>query len=193
MHSRLCVAALLIAALSLPVFGQSKESSASPVMRKPGPGPLRARLSFLVGEFTTSTRVITGRPGAKEGLGTGTTSIRWGLDSMFLFIDEQSVNSMLGNYRGFGVLGIDPAGKEYTLTMYNNFGDQPAYHGAFSGDTLVFTTRVPFAGGSFDQKVVWFAEGKSVRLQVFNDLGKGFVEAIDQTYRPRMAVPAGER
>jgi len=181
MVHRVMAAALLIAIFCMQVHAQTKEAGAP---KKPGPGPQRARLAFLVGEFETTTRVMSGRPGAKEALGTGTSSIRWGLDSMFLFIDEQSVNTLLGHYKGFGILGYEPSSSQYTLTMCNNFGDRPEYHGTFAGDTLVMTTRIPFPGGAFDQKLLWFTEANTVRLQVFNDMGKGLVQVVDQTARP---------
>jgi len=185
MSGRMIVAAILVAACGLQVNAQSKQEAASPAMKRPGPGPERLRLSYLVGEFSTSTRIMTGRPGAKDLPGTGTSSIRWGLDSMFLFIDDESVNPMMGHYKGFGVLGVDPAGSQYTLSMYNNFGDRPEYRGAFSGDTLVMSGTVPYPGGAFDQKISWFSEGNTVHLKVFNNMGKGFVQVIDQIARPR--------
>ena len=185
MPGRQIVAAVLMTFCALQLNAQSKEAPAPPAMKKPGPGPQRARLAFLVGEFATATRIMSGRPGAKEALGTGTSSIRWGLDSMFLFIDEESMNSMLGHYKGFGVLGFEAASGQYTLSMYNNFGDRPDYRGAFSGDTLVLATKVPYPGGAFDQKLLWFTEGKTVHLQVFNDMGRGPVQVVDQTSRAR--------
>jgi len=185
MVHRMIAAGLLIAVCALGASAQSKGGSAPPAMKRPGPGPQRARLAFLVGEFETSTRVMSGRPGTPPALGSGTSSIRWGLDSMFLFIDEQSVNTMLGNYKGFGILGYEPSSSQYTLTMCNNFGDRPEYRGAFSADTLVMTAKIPFPGGAFDQKLLWFAEANTVHLQVFNDLGKGLVQVVDQTARPR--------
>ena len=183
MVRRLIAAALLIAVCSVETYAQSKGASAPPAMKRPGPGPQRARLAFLVGEFATETRVMSGRPGAPAALGTGTSSIRWGLDSMFLFIDEQSANTLLGNYKGFGILGYEPSSGKYTLTMCNNFGDRPEYLGTFSADTLVMSAKIPFPGGTFDQRLLWFTEGNAVRLQVFNDLGKGFVQVVDQTAR----------
>jgi len=193
MVPRLLATLFLIAAFVLQMQAQSKESGPPPSMSKPGPGSERARLAFLVGEFTTATRVMSGRPGGKEALGTGTSSVRWGLDSMFLFIDEQSKNSMLGQYKGFGVLGFNHASSQYTLAMYNNFGDSPEYHGAFSGDTLVMATRVPFPGGSFDQKLFWFPEAGTVHLKVFNDMGKGPVQVVDQVGHRSSAATGPDR
>jgi hypothetical protein len=117
-------------------------------------------------------------------VGKGTSSGRWGLDSMFVFYEEQSVNPLLGTYKGFGVLGYDPGEKLYVLSMYNNFGDRPQYRGAFSGDTLILSTRVPARSGAFDQKILWYRLGDAIRLEVLNDKGSGFVPVIEETSRP---------
>jgi hypothetical protein len=120
----------------------------------------------------------------EEAVGRGTSLISWGLDSMFLFIDERSVNPILGNYKGFGVLGFDPRDQQYVLSMYNNYGDAPQYRGGFSGDTLFLSSTVRMPGGSFVQKIQWFMEGTAVRLRVLNDRGKGLVPVVEQWARP---------
>src|SRR5208283_2356259 len=58
------------------------------------PALLRSKVEFLVGSFTTSTNMpppSTSMP--KGATGTGTSVITWALDSMFLSIEEESVNS----------------------------------------------------------------------------------------------------
>lgn len=160
---------------------QEKDHTNPPFMKRPEPGPERARLSFLVGKFVTETYILPS-PRMKEGAkGAGTSIIEWSLDSMFLSVNEQSTNAILGNYQGHGMLGYDPQEKKYVLSMFNNFGDHPKYEGNFAGDTLVLATRVPLPGRAFDQRLQWFHEGRKVRLQILNDLGQGFKLVIDQT------------
>ena len=100
---------------------------------------------------------------------------------MFLVIDEESTNPLLGGYKGLGLLGYDAAERRYVLSMFNNFGDHPEYRGDFAGDTLVLTTKVHNPGGSFDQKLLWYSEGGKVLLRVLNDMGHGFVPAVEET------------
>jgi len=170
-------------------FAQEKQTPAPPSMKRPEPGPERVRLSFLVGNFTTETRMPPG-PMMKNGaIGTGTSVISWGLDSMVLTVDEQSINPVLGNYKGYGMLGYDPQEKQYVLSMFNNFGDHPQYRGSFIGDTLVLATKVPMPGRSFDQQLRWFREGALVRLHILNDFGQGPKLVIDQTATPSSAAP----
>jgi len=141
------------------------------------------RLAFLVGSFVTEAHILPGRMVKKESVGSGTSEISWGLDSMFLFVDERSVNPALGVYKGFGLLGYDRHERQYVLSMYNNFGDHPQYRGTFAGDTLVLATRVPAPGKSFDQQVRWYAEGEIVHLDVLNDTGEGFIPVMTQIAR----------
>jgi hypothetical protein len=167
-----------------PTFAQEKRAHDGPVMKRPEPGPERARLSFLVGNFTTKTRILPSPMMEKEALGTGTSIIAWGLDSMFLTVNEQSINPIFGNYKGYGMLGYDPQERQYTLSMFNNFGDQPQYRGNFAGDTLLLVTKVVTPGGSFEQTLQWFREGSIVRLRVLNNMGQGFLPVIDQAATP---------
>lgn len=172
-------------ALILCAFGIAMGQGQSPVSqsaRTKAENP-RERLAFLVGSFVTEARILPGRMIKKESVGSGTSEVSWALDSMFLFVDERSVNPVLGVYKGFGLLGYDPHERQYTLSMYNNFGDHPQYHGTFAGDTLVLSARVPAPGKPFDQQVRWYAEGESVRLEVLNDTGEGFVPVMTQVAR----------
>jgi hypothetical protein len=153
-------------------------------MKRPKPGPERARLSFLVGNFTTETRILPSPMLKKGATGTGTSVIAWELDSMFLTVDEQSINPVLGNYKGHGMLGYDLQEKQYVLSMFNNFGDHPQYRGSFVGDTLLLATKVPMPGRSFEQKLEWFRDGTVVRLRILNDFGQGLRPVIDQTSTP---------
>jgi hypothetical protein len=163
---------------------QEKQTSGASAFRKPGAVSERARLSFLIGRFTTEAHVMPGPMVKEEAVGKGTSVISWGLDSMFLFIDEQSVNPLLGNYKGFGVLGFDTKDQQYVLSMYNNFGDSPQYRGGFSGDTLSLSSTVRAPRGTFVQKVQWYSEGSVVRLRVLNDMGQGFTPVVEQWARP---------
>ncbi|HUN66913.1 MAG TPA: DUF1579 family protein [Bacteroidota bacterium] len=144
----------------------------------------RSKIAFLVGSYTT-TAAIPPAPGIpKGGSGTGTCVISWALDSMFLSISEKSVNSVLGKYAGYGMLGFDPQREMFVLTMFNNFGDRPQYQGSMVSDTLVLTTSISAPKGTFQQKILWYRDGKKVRLQVLNDFGKGYVPALDETSTP---------
>ncbi len=144
----------------------------------------RVKLGFLTGNFATETRIPAMPSAPKGATGKGTSVITWGLDSMFLLIDEQSVNSVFGQYKGHGVLGFDGPSRQYILCMYNNFGDHPVYKGDFLGDTLVLKTTVAMPGHAFDQQLLWYKEGHSIRLKVLNDTGQGLSLVVDQ-----IAVP----
>ncbi len=78
---------------------------ASPFQR-PGPGPEQAKLAFLVGTFTTETRVMPSPMSPNGGAGKGTSMVTWGLDSMFLMIDEQSVNQIFGKSQRARFTGV---------------------------------------------------------------------------------------
>ncbi|MGE5692656.1 MAG: hypothetical protein ACM3YF_02640 [Candidatus Zixiibacteriota bacterium] len=163
---------------------QEQKKEPAPTMPRPKIGPELVKLSFLAGDFTTET-AIPANPAMPEGAkGEGWAKNRWSLDSMFIFIEENSQNSLLGNYKGQGFLTFDRQEKQYVLSMFNNFGDHPVYKGDFKGDTLVLETLVPMPGGSFTQRLCWYSDGKNVKLQIFNEMGKGAVLAIDQTYKP---------
>ncbi|HUI66048.1 MAG TPA: DUF1579 family protein [Bacteroidota bacterium] len=174
----------VLALLGNATVAQQKKSDQPAPMRRTGPSSEQAKLSFLVGTYATETKVHLGPTSSKDALGKGTSAIRWGLDSMVIFVEEQSVNPVLGNYKGFGILGYDRSASQYALSMYNNFGDHPQYRGAFSGDTLVLSCRVPSPGGAFDQKILWYKDGATLRLQVLNDMGTGFVPVVDQFSMP---------
>lgn len=146
----------------------------------------RARVEFLVGNFATATYFPPNPSMPKGATGKGTSVIAWGLDSMFLSIEEQSFDSLLGHYKGHGMLGFDSHTHEFVLSMFNNFGDHPTYHGNFVGDTLVLQTKVPAPKGSFDQKLLWYKDGKAIKLKVLNDFGKGFLPALEQTATPAL-------
>lgn len=143
----------------------------------------RQRLGFLVGSFVTEGHILPNRVIKKESVGSGTSEVSWVLDSMFLFVDERSVNPAMGVYKGFGLLGYDPHEGQYVLSMYNNFGDHPQYRGGFSGDTLVLAARIPAPRKPFDQQVRWYPDGENVRLDVLNDTGEGFLAVVTQIAR----------
>jgi len=166
---------VLIVAISLPASAQ---------FERPAFGPEQAKLAFLVGSFTTATHIPPSAMAPDGADGKGTSNAEWGLDSMFVILDEQSSTGFLGNYKGHGVLGFDRRDGKYSLSMFNNFGDTPQYRGNFSGDTLVLMTKVDYPNGSFDQKLVWYQENKMVRLKVYNDMGTGFVLSIEETSTP---------
>jgi hypothetical protein len=164
--------------------GQKQANSRDSLLQKPAVNTERAKLQFLVGSFATETNIPAGPTAPKSATGKGTSVISWALDSMFLLIDEQSINSLFGHYKGHGVLGFDSQTHQFVLSMFNNFGDRPSYKGNFVGDTLVLETKVPMPGRSFDQRLVWYKDGESVTLRVLNDLGKGYVLVLEQTAIP---------
>jgi hypothetical protein len=164
-------------------IAQKQTAPGDSVMQKSTPRSERARLNFLIGNFATETRIPKSPLAPNGANGTGTSVITWSLDSMFMLIDEHSVNSLFGQYKGHGVLGYDEPTRQFVLSMFNNFGDHPSYKGSFVGDTLVLSTKVPMPGSSFDQKLEWYKEGDVVKLKVLNDRGKGFVLILEQTAR----------
>jgi Protein of unknown function (DUF1579). len=172
--------ALILFAIGI-AMGQG-HSPLTPSARTTAENP-HERLAFLVGSFVTEPHILPGRMFPKESVGKGTSEVRWVLDSMFVFVDERSVNPVLGVYKGIGLLGYDPHDRQYVLSMYNNFGDHPQYRGSFAGDTLVLAARIPAPGKPFDQQVRWYPEGETVRLEVLNDTGEGFVPVITQVAR----------
>lgn len=153
-------------------------------MMKPSFGPELAKLGFLTGHFTTQTKIMMDPNSTEGSVGTGSSMIHWGLDSMFIFISEEENNPAMGIYKGFGVLGYDSQQNQYVLSMYNNFADRPQYKGSFAGDTLTLTTNVETPQGPFTQQLKWYKEGNNVRLQIFNDMGQGYVLMVDQTATP---------
>jgi hypothetical protein len=155
---------------------------AQEAIRRPGPGPERTKLSFLTGSFTTDTHMPPGPMNPEEVVAKGSSTLWFGVDSMFVLLDEQSDNPVLGKYKAHGVLGYNPRDMQYMLSMYNNFGDAPQYRGSFNGDTLVLKSKVQFPGGSFDQLLHWYKEGYSTHLKVYNDMGKGLMLVVDQIY-----------
>jgi hypothetical protein len=108
----------------------------------------------------------------------------WALDSMFLILDDQSQNPLLGNYKAHGVLGYDVSSQQFILSIFNNSGDRPIYKGGFTGDTLVLITHVPMPKRPFDQKILWYKSGSAVKLQILLDSGKGYALVIDETETP---------
>ena len=170
---------VILLCYSSDLFAQNK-----PPFQKPGTGPEWAKLAFLAGTFTTETHLSPSRMSPNGSVGKGSASLTWAVDSVYLLLDDQSSDQVMGQYRAHGVLGYSAREGKYTLAMFNNFGDTPRYTGSFSGDTLVMTSKVEFPGGSFDQKLVWYKEGKNLRLKIYNDMGKGPMMAIDQIQTP---------
>ncbi len=183
---------LLLAALLLTIAlsqAQEQKQEQAPAMPRPKFGPELAKLSFLVGDFTTETAIQPNPMMPNGSTGKGRSTLKWGLDSMFLIIEETSQSALLGNYKGQGLLTYDRQEKQYVLSMFNNFGDHPVYKGDFNGDTLVLETDVPIPGGSFKQKLMWYRDKKNVRLQIMNNMGTGFMPVIEQTYTPAAEYP----
>ncbi len=155
--------------------------SFSAQMTKPSFGPELARLSFIVGHYTTKTNVMMED---NTSIGDGTIKAHWGLDSMFVFYSSEEKNPALGSYKGFGVLGYNSENSQYVLTMFNNFGDRPEYKGNFAGDTLTMSAKIQSPQGPFDQKMKWFKDGNNVRLLIYTDFGQGYSLMVDQTATP---------
>jgi hypothetical protein len=142
------------------------------------------KIEFLLGSFATAVSMPPAPMMPNGATGKGTSVMTWALDSMFISIEEQSVNSLFGRYLGHGMLGYDSQSRQFVLSMFNNFGDRPTYKGNMEGDTLVLQTKVPSPRGTFDQKLLWYKEGGSVKLKVLNDAGKGFATVVEQTATP---------
>jgi hypothetical protein len=181
------VATIIIVTMAL-LFGvspaQGQNTSDSSTVQKQSPATQRARVEFLAGTFATATNMPPPPSMSKGATGKGTSVISWTLDSMFLSIDEQSVNSLFGHYKGYGMLGFDAQTGQFVLSMFNNFGDHPIYHGNFIGDTLTLQTNVPAPKGTFDQKLLWYKDGDTVKMRVLNDFGKGYFPVLEQTATP---------
>lgn len=169
MKKQIILAAAAVVVLSGQIFAQ---------MTKPTFGPELAKLSFIVGHFTTKTNVMMGD---NTSTGAGTIKAHWGLDSVFVFYSTEEKNAALGSYKGFGVLGYNSESNQYVLTMFNNFGDRPEYKGNFFGDTLIMSAKIQSPQGPFDQKMKWFKDGDNVRLLVYTDFGQGSSLVVDQT------------
>ncbi len=175
------------AAFVVALVAGTLQVAAQEMMQRPVPGPERMRLSFLTGSFTTETRMPPSPMNPEEVVGKGTSTLSFGVDSMFILLDEHGENPVFGNYKAHGVIGYNPQDKQYTLAMYNNFGDAPQYKGTFNGDTLEFKASIAYPGGSFDQKLHWYKDGSNVRIKVYNDMGNGPTLVVDQVYVPASA------
>lgn len=154
-------------------------------MTRPTYGPDQAKLSFLVGQYTT-TSTITMRDNTTTS--TGFVKTHWGLDSMFVFVSSEESNPNMGSYKGFGVLGYDSRNDDYALTMFNSFGFRTEFKGQFSGDTLTLKSQIETPRGTFNQKMVWFKEGQKLRMLVYGDFGEGYSLMVDETATPATAV-----
>ncbi|HTY35707.1 MAG TPA: hypothetical protein VMH23_01280 [Bacteroidota bacterium] len=146
--------------------------------QKPTVASERPKIAFLAGTFSTVVSIPPSPPMPKGMSAKGTSTVGWILDSTFLSIDDQ--NSLFGRYKAHGVLGFDAQEGQFVLTMYNNFGDHPSYHGSFVGDTLVLLAKIPSPRGTFEQKLQWYKEGNAVKLKIQNDMGKGFMPVMEQ-------------
>jgi len=169
---------MLVIGLILLIAGAAK------AQMRPAPGPEVKKLGFLTGQYTTRSNVYLNGGSTEPAMGTGTATLRWGLDSMVVLLDESENNPALGVYKGFGIVGYDRHDGKYYLSMFNNYGDRPQYSGDFAGDTLLLTTTVPSPEGKFVQLVKWYANGNTLRLQVFNDFGQGPTLSVDWTATP---------
>jgi hypothetical protein len=178
------IAILMIAFIIGQFTTQGQTTSDSSTSKKPALGTEQARIEFLVGTFATATYIPPMPSMPKGATGKGTSVITRALDSKFLSIEEQSFNSLFGQYKGHGMLGFDSQTHQYVLSMFNNFGDHPTYQGNFVGYTLVLLTKVQAPRGSFDQKLQWYKDGDTVKLRVLNDSGKGFLLTLEQSSTP---------
>ena len=145
---------------------------------------VRARIKFLAGNYATVSSMPPMGSMKKGVEGKGTSVVSWTLDSLFLSIEEENANALFGKIKEHGMLGFDSQIHQYVLSMFNNFGDHPVYHGNFAGDTLVLQTTIPAPKGSFDQQIRWYKDGDTVKMKVLNDTGKGFHPILEQTSTP---------
>lgn len=164
------------------IFTFTQFGSASAQMTKPQFGPKQQKLSFLLGNFKTESKMTMG---PNSSTGTGYQTAHFGLDSLFVFISARETTSTMGSYRSFGVLGYNSRASQYELSMFNNFGFQTQYKGDFSGDTLVMSASIETPNGTFKQRMKWFKEGKNLRYLIYGDFGGGGYQLIvDQTGTP---------
>ncbi len=179
---------VLTLAFCLP-YAYGQKTQHSPPVRRQTFATERGKVGFLIGSFMTET-VIPPAPSMPKGAtGKGTAVIAPALDSMFFSLEDESVNTLLGNYKGHGMLGYEPQTHEFVLAMFNNFGDHPTYHGNFVGDTLVLLAKIPAPKGSFDQKLLWYKDGDAVKLKILSDFGTGFALTLEETSTPMSQKP----
>lgn len=163
------------------IFAMSQFGTASAQMTRPQFGPKLEKLSFLLGSYKTESKITMG---PNSSTGSGYTTARRGLDSMFVFISSRETNSSMGSYRSFGVLGYNSTTSEYVLTMFNIFGSRSEFKGNFSGDTLSLAATINTPRGTFKQRMDWFKEGENLRLLIYGDFGQGYTLMVDETATP---------
>lgn len=169
------------------VFTIAQFGNASAQMMRPQFGPNQQKLSFLLGNYKTESKMTMG---PNSSTGTGYEAAHFGLDSLFVFISARETTSAMGSFESFGVLGYNPRTSQYELSLFNNFGFQTQCKGDFSGDTLVMSASIETPNGTFKQRMKWFKEGKNLRYLIYGDFGgQGYRLMVDQTGTP---VPGGK-
>src|ERR1041385_6520056 len=72
------------------VIGQHQSAAIGAKIQKSSVASERAKLGFLAGTFTTETVIPSSKPSPNGATGKGTSTIAWGLDSMFLLINDET-------------------------------------------------------------------------------------------------------
>jgi len=189
MNNFVKISILTVVLIAGQAIAQKQPAAHDSLGLKPALGAPRAKLNFLVGSFATETILPPGPSMPQGATGKGSSVISWALDSTVLLIDEQSLNTLFGQYKGHGVLAFDAPSHRFVLSMFNNFGDHPTYNGNFVGDTLVLETEVRMPKHPFYQKLVWYKDGDALKMSVLNNYGEGFVLVVKQTAIPIARTP----
>ncbi|HXF49242.1 MAG TPA: DUF1579 family protein [Verrucomicrobiae bacterium] len=184
MRKVLCLLTLgtaLFAAAAL--FAQEQPPAAGMEPPKPKFGPELARLSFLVGNFS-SENMAHPSPMGNGGPGKGRNINRWDLDSIFLMFNYEGELAGMGGYKGKGMLTYDGRDGQYKCWWFDNFGSSNLYQGTFAGDTLLLEGEIPLPQGTLKEKIMWHPEGKKFKFRLFQDWGQGFNLAMEETATP---------
>ena len=147
---------------------------------KPKFGPELAKLSFLVGNFTTEN-ITFDTPMGKGGPGKGRNMNRWGLDSLFVMATYEGTMATMGNYQGHGMFTYDWPTGQYKCWWFDNYGNHNEYTGNFMGDTLALESEIPTPQGNLKEKIMWHAEGKKVKFRMVWDMGQGPIPVMEET------------
>ncbi|MCI0330066.1 MAG: DUF1579 domain-containing protein [candidate division Zixibacteria bacterium] len=178
--------AIFLAAVTL-LWAQEQQPQQGGAPPKPKFGPELAKLSFLVGNFTTEN-MTHDSPMGKGGPGKGRNMNRWGLDSLFVMANYEGTMAGMGDYKGHGMFTYDGQAQQYKCWWFDNFGNHSEYTGSFVGDTLAMESEIPTPQGNVKERIMWHPEGKKVKFQMTWDMGQGPVPMMEETATPSGAT-----
>ncbi|HLG93633.1 MAG TPA: DUF1579 family protein [candidate division Zixibacteria bacterium] len=177
--------AILLFATGAVLWAQEEQPQQGGPPPKPKFGPELAKLSFLVGNFT-SENISYDTPMGKGGPGKGRNMNRWGLDSLYVMANYEGTMAALGDYKGHGMFTYDVQSQQYKCWWFDNHGNQSEYTGNFIGDTLALESELVTPQGSLKERIRWHREGKKVKFRMVWDMGQGPVPVMEET-----AIPSG--